>query len=51
MKKEHKYWIEVLEKLSMISGQSVPDMLNDYWECETDCLSGKKPFIDVKNTK
>ncbi len=44
MSPEEKNWIITLKRLAAISGKSVPELLNDYWECETDHVNSIQPF-------
>ena len=44
MTTEEKNWLKTLKRLAAISGQSVPELLNSYWECETDCVNNIIPY-------
>ena len=44
MTTEEKDWIITLKRLAAITGGTVPELLNGYWECETDYVNSIKPF-------
>ena len=46
MSVEEQNWITTLIRLAAISGNTVPELLNNYWGCETDCVNSIVPFTD-----
>ena len=47
MTEQEKHWIVILKRLAGISGKTVPELLNSYWECETDCVNNIMPCTDA----
>ncbi len=48
MNEQEKNWIAILKRLAAISGKNVPELLNSYWECETDYVNSIKPFTGAE---
>ncbi len=41
---EEKNWIIVLRRIASISGTTVPELLNDMWQCHADYVDSITPF-------
>lgn len=45
---EEKQYLNILKRLSDISGIPIQRLLNGYWELEVDGIDGEIPFPKVK---
>ncbi len=43
---EEQNWVKTLKRLAAISDRTVPELLNSYWECETDCVNSIVPYAE-----